>query len=86
MSKPRLQNQSRNTKIREKEPEGVQPLIRSDNKYAQLRKKMQQPTPDGSGCSNESVARFLLLLDPDTEIEELPLMYEAFKKELRVHE
>jgi hypothetical protein len=52
------------------------------DKHQQLRERMQGPTENGSGCDRDALSRFLLLVEPDTEIAELSELYQTFLDEL----
>jgi len=52
------------------------------DKHQQLRDQMHGPTQNGSGCDRDSLSRFLLLVEADTEIAELPELYQTFREEL----
>lgn len=52
------------------------------DKHTRLRHRMDGKTDDGRGCGDDSLSRFLLLCEPDTEIDELGELYETFVDEL----
>lgn len=56
--------------------------LQARDKHQRLRKKMAGHTADGLGLDKDSTVHFLHVVDPDTEIAELPELYETFADEL----
>lgn len=56
--------------------------LQTRDKHQRLRQAMQGHTTDGLGLDKDSTVHFLHVVDPDSEIEELPELYETFLDEL----
>lgn len=57
--------------------------LQARDKHQRLRQAMEGHTANGLGLDKDSTVHFLHVVDPNTEIEELPELYETFVDELR---